>query len=172
MLSQDDIVAENENFCAVRTNPHRTCSSVLYLEKYRHDAPCWILCFSHSQGGICEVHICQASRTTVTISGVWSVYDYDLGTISIKETTKPEIERQPDLVQKSVSAALKSLINSKPGDWTQVLSKGYRGFWSRTWTKEQFEEFHRGDRYPVGPADSGVLSKLSVVRMEMKSGRR
>ncbi|WP_162601563.1 hypothetical protein [Occallatibacter savannae] len=82
------------------------------------------------------------------------MYDYDLGTISVKDAEKPEIEPQPALVEKSVSAALKSLLNFKPGEWTQVFSEGYRGFWSRTWTKEQFEDFHRGDRYPVPNVDS------------------
>jgi hypothetical protein len=156
MLSQDDIVAENESFFAP-IGPTLIALALqynLFLEKYRHDAPCWILCFSHAQVGICEVHVCQASRATVMISGVWSVYDYDRGTISIKETAKPEIERQPGLLEKSVVAALKSLINFKPGEWTQVFSKGYRGFWSRTWTKEQFEGFHRGDRYPIPNLES------------------
>ena len=156
MVSQDDIVAENERFFAPigSTLIALAFQCNLFLEKYRHDAPCWILCCSHPEGGICEVHVCQASRTTVMISGVWSVYDYDHGTISIKETAKPEIERLPGLVEKSAVAALKSLINSKPGEWTQVLSKGYREFWSRTWTKEQFEGFHRGDRYPIPNVES------------------
>lgn len=94
------------------------------------------------------MHVCQASHTTVRISGVWCVDDYDRGTISIKETAKPEVERQSPLVESGVVATLKALINSKPGEWTQVAG-GYRGFWSKMWTKEQFEGFHRGDRYPI-----------------------
>jgi hypothetical protein len=151
MLSQDDIVAENESFFSPigPTLIGLAHQYNLFLEKYRHDAPCWILCFSHAHGGICEVHICRASRTTVLISGVWSVYDYDRGTISIKETAKPETELHPGLVEKSVVGALKSLVNFKPGEWTKVFSEGYRGYWSRTWTKEQFETLHRGDQYPI-----------------------
>jgi hypothetical protein len=47
-----------------------------------------------------------------------------------------------------VVTALKALINSKPGEWTQVATD-YRGFWSRMWTKEQFEQFQHSDRFPV-----------------------
>jgi len=91
---------------------------------------------------------------TVRISGVWSVYDYDEGTISIKETAKPEIELDRVLVEKAIVEALKSLIDFKPGGWTKVFSEGYRGFWSRTWTKDQFEALHRGDQYPIPNVES------------------
>jgi len=155
MCSQDEIVAENERFfapfgstlinCALRYN--------LFLEKYRHDAPCWTLSFSAPQGGSAEVHICRASNTTVRIAGVWYVDDYDCGTRSIKETAKPEVERRSDLVENGVVTALKALKNFKLGEWTQVAT-GYRGFWSRTWTKEQFEQFQH--RFPVPNLDSLV----------------
>src|SRR5579872_3683625 len=149
MLSQDEIVAENDMFFAPigPTIIDLARQYNLVLEKYYHDAPCWSLCFSHPQAGSAKVDICQESDSTVSIVGVWWVDDYDCGTRSLKWTTKAEVGRESGFVKKGVIAALKTLLGSKLGEWTQIAT-GYHGIWSKTWTKAQFEQLQSA-QFPV-----------------------
>ena len=77
MLSQDEIVAENESFFAPigPTLIDFARRYNLFLEKYYHDAPCWSLCFSPPQGGFAKLDVCQESETTVSVVGDWWVDD-------------------------------------------------------------------------------------------------
>lgn len=157
MRSADEILAENEEFFAPigPTLSNLARKFHLCLERYQKDAPCWSLCFSQPHGGLAKVEVCRASDTTVRIVGIWWVDDYDCGTRSLKGTAKAEVELQPSLVEKSVVTALKAIIGSKPGEWTQVAT-GYSAFWHRTWTKEQFEQFQHSDKFPA-PTFESVL---------------
>jgi hypothetical protein len=150
MLSQDEIVAENERFFAPigRTLIDFARRYNLFLETYYHDAPSWSLCFSPPQGGFAKLDVCQESETTVSIVGVWWVDDYDRGTRFLKWIDKVEVERQPDSVEEHLIATLKAVLASKAGEWTRVAT-GYGGIWSRTWTKEQFEQLQQDDKFPV-----------------------
>lgn len=146
MLSQDEIVADNEKFFApigpALIDLARRFN--LFLEKYYHDGPCWSLCFSPPQGGFAKIDICQEGETTVSVVGVWWVDDYDRGTRSLKWTEKAEVEREAASVTEHAIKTLKTLLASKAGEWTQVAT-GYGGFW----TKEQFEQLQQAPKFPV-----------------------
>ena len=160
---EKDSLAQDEEFFAPLSTTllglaHRYS---ICIEKYPHDAPCWSLKFSPPQGGRAYVWVSRTLRSgvtnlregnylsddTVRISGSWSLSDYDSGTSFSKSTAKTELERDPAAIAKAVAACIKEILFSKLGGWTDVKT-GYREYWSRTWTKEQFERNHRG-QYPV-----------------------
>lgn len=124
----------------------------LFIERYYHEAPCWKLCFANPRAGCAAIDVCRQSDETVLIVGVWWVDDYDCGTRSLKSTDKETVERDSASVERCVIAALKKVLSFEPGEWSQVVD-GYYGIWSATWTKEQFQQLHCGDRWPVPRLD-------------------
>jgi hypothetical protein len=113
----------------------------LVVQKYYHDAPSWSLCFSHPLGGIARIDLNRKSESTVRISGIWWVDDYDSSTRSIKKTDAIECEPIVLAVEPHLTQILKSVLSFTLGDWSQVAT-GYEKYWHKTWTKEQFDGFN------------------------------
>jgi hypothetical protein len=120
----------------------------IYLDKDPHDAPSWCLNFSHPEGGCAKVEVFRQGENAARIMGAWTLDDYDSGTRFFKGTVKHEVERDPTLLEGIVTDCLKEIALSNLGEWTQVAT-GFGEYWSKTWTKDQFEASHHSMRYPV-----------------------
>jgi hypothetical protein len=121
----------------------------LYLEKYYHDAPCWSLHFAHPNGGCATVDITQTLNNAVRITGTWWVDEYETFTRFIHTTSAVECPCASDSVEPLVNKALAESYAFVRGKWSSI-HPGYEPYWSKTWTKEEFDKLQEPSaRFPT-----------------------
>ena len=116
----------------------------LLIEKYRHDAPVWSLCFRHPAGGHAKIDVSRANDE-VEAQGVWWIDNYDLFTRNLKWGEKNKVERSADALAAVLATQLKDVLSWKVDQWNQTAT-GYENSW-KPFTKAAF--YAMGPHWPI-----------------------
>jgi hypothetical protein len=117
----------------------------LAIDEYYHDAPAWTFRFRHPKGGGAGIQVLRLNESTIRISTLWYIDEYDSFTHYTKSAAGSDLLWRAMDLHETLEQALKEIVAWNKSSLT--AHPGYEEFWSR-YTKEEWQQMSSVERLP------------------------